>query len=56
MCRTAFTKDNLNDFVVSLLIGKEPLMNLPDTGKLKTVKEWDGKDAPVMEPEHDDDL
>ena len=31
-------------------------MNLPDTGKLKTVKEWDGKDAPVMEPEHDDDL
>ena len=56
VCRTAFTKDNLNDFVVSLLIGKEPLMNLPDTGKLKTVKEWDGKDAPVMEPEHDDDL
>ena len=56
VCRTAFTKENLKDFVVSLLIGKEPLMNLPEIKNLKTVTEWDGKDAPIPEPEPEDDL
>ena len=56
VCRTAFTKENLKDFVVSLLIGKEPLMNLPEIKHLKTVTEWDGKDAPIPEPEPEDDL
>lgn len=56
ICRSAFTKDNLSDFVVSLLIGKEPLMNLPEIPRLKKVDAWDGKDAAIPQPEPDDDL
>jgi hypothetical protein len=28
-----------------LLIGKEPLMNLPELSKLKSIAQWDGRDA-----------
>ena len=31
-------------------------MNLPEIKNLKTVTEWDGKDAPIPEPEPEDDL
>lgn len=54
ICRSSFSSDNLHDFIVSLLVGKEPLMNLPEIKALKKQTEWDGKDAPPMEAEECD--
>lgn len=45
VCRSAFGAENIKIFVSNLLIGKEPLMNLPELPKLKSVAQWDGKDA-----------
>jgi len=28
-----------------LLVGREPLMNLPELPKIKSIAEWDGRDA-----------
>ena len=55
ICRSSFSKENLVDFVSSLLIGKEHLSKLPDGIKIKKVDKWDGKDY-VPPKEEDDDL
>jgi hypothetical protein len=39
-----------------LLIGKEPLMNLPELPKLKSVAEWDGKDRKAETKEPNDEF
>ncbi len=54
ICRSSFSKENLVDFVSSLLIGKEHLSKLPDGIKIKKVDKWDGKD--YVPPKEDDDL
>jgi protein disulfide-isomerase A6 len=55
ICRKAYTKQNLEDFVSGLLRGKEALMNLPELPKLKNKDLWDGKDAPKVETEKKED-
>ena len=55
ICRKAYTKQNLEDFVSGLLRGKEALMNLPELPKLKNKDLWDGKDAPQVESEKKED-
>ena len=54
ICRSSFSKENLVDFVSSLLIGKEHLSKLPDGIKIKKIDKWDGKD--YVPPKEDDDL
>ena len=54
ICRSSFSKENLVDFVSSLLIGKEHLSKLPDGIKIKKVDKWNGKD--YVPPKEDDDL
>ncbi len=54
ICRSSFSKENLVDFVSSLLMGKEHLSKLPDGIKIKKVDKWDGKD--YVPPKEDDDL
>ena len=57
VCRKAFTKENLSEFISGLLRGRESLMNLPELPKLKNRDLWDGKDAPKVEVEKEaDDL
>ena len=57
ICRSSFSKENLVDFVSSLLIGKEHLSKLPDGIKIKKVDKWDGKDyVPPKEDDDDHDL
>ena len=57
VCRKAFTKENLSEFISGLLRGRESLMNLPELPKLKNRDLWDGKDASKVEVEKEaDDL
>ena len=53
VCRSSFSKDNLNTFISNLLNGKEHLSKLPDGIKIKKVDKWDGKDyvPPKEDPE-----
>lgn len=54
ICRMSFSKDNIKNYIVNLLSGKEPLQNLSELPQLKKVAEWDKKDAPAPQPENDD--
>jgi hypothetical protein len=56
ICRKAFSKDNLVEFINGLLLGKEPLMNLPEFKEFKKVDKWDGKDYVPPKTEKSDDL
>ena len=56
ICRKAFSKDNLVEFINGLLLGKEPLMNLPEFKEFKKVDKWDGKDYIPPKTEKSDDL
>ena len=38
--RSSFDNENIKSFVNNLLIGKEPLRDLPPLPKLKTVNTW----------------
>jgi hypothetical protein len=51
--RASFNKRNIDSFISALLSGRESLLNLPKLPTLKTVKEWDGNDAPRQ---RDDDF
>ena len=55
ICRSSFSKENLQDFVSNLLNGKEHLSKLPEGIKIKKVDKWDGNDY-VPPKEDDDDL
>ena len=55
ICRSSFSKENLADFVSSLLNGKEHLSKLPEGIKIKKVEKWDGNDY-VPPKEDSDDL
>ena len=55
VCRSSFSKENLQDFVSNLLNGKEHLSKLPEGIKIKKVDKWDGNDY-VPPKEDDDDL
>ena len=55
ICRSSFSKENLGDYISSLLYGKEHLSKLPEGIKIKKVDKWDGKDY-VPPKEDDDDL
>ena len=55
ICRSSFSKENLSDFVSSLLNGKEHLSKLPEGIKIKKVDKWDGNDY-VPPKEDNDDL
>jgi protein disulfide-isomerase A6 len=41
----AFDKKNIEVFVKNLLAGKQPLFNLREVPKIKSVARWDGKDS-----------
>ena len=56
ICRKAFSKDNLVEFINGLLLGKDPLMNLPEFKEFKKVDKWDGKDYIPPKTEKSDDL
>lgn len=40
----SFNSKNIDLFIKALLSGKQPLFNLRDVPKFKTVSKWDGKD------------
>ena len=55
ICRSSFSKENLQDFVSNLLNGKEHLSKLPEGIKIKKVEAWDKKDyVPPKEDDFDD--
>jgi len=41
----SFNKKNIDTFIKTLLSGKQPLFNLRETPKVKTVNKWDGNDS-----------
>jgi protein disulfide-isomerase A6 len=41
----SFEKKNIDTFLKNLLAGKQPLFNLREVPKIKTVASWDGKDS-----------
>lgn len=44
----AFTKSNIDTFMIGLSIGKERFQKYSILGEIKKVEKWDGKDREIL--------
>lgn len=54
--KASFNKNNFEDFMKKLVIGKESFAPFSEMPKIKTVSEWDGFDGKKSNSKSNEDL